>query len=313
MTGKIDVDHLCTTPTDDPYWNESAWFSFSIPERGIHGMIYYFFRPNMKLMMGGPILWDGTGAHTWDCLYHDWHHIQPMPSGAQKFDFTSHTSLNVTVIEPVKKYRLRYDCNGFGMDLMWTAIAEPHHFLGMEIEATGASPDNRMHFEQMGRVTGRLDLRGESYAVDSYALRDCSWGRRQIDSVTRGSYFWAIADKTTAFHAQTKGEDSNQKVVGGFLTLDGKTATLAAGRRIDTKMGKLTPERFRLRLEDQLGRTADISARVSSNLMFNGFPRNQVVWSLLEADFGGGVKGWGDIQEFQPMEQFRRMARGGNK
>jgi hypothetical protein len=29
--------------------------------------------------------------------------------------------------------------------------------------------------------------------------------------------------------------------------------------------------------------------------MFNGFPRNQVVWSLLEADFGGGVRGWGDI------------------
>jgi hypothetical protein len=43
--------------------------------------------------------------------------------------------------------------------------------------------------------------------------------------------------------------------------------------------------------------------------MVNFYPRVQVVWSLLEADFGGGVKGWGDIQEFQPLEQFRAMVR----
>jgi hypothetical protein len=45
--------------------------------------------------------------------------------------------------------------------------------------------------------------------------------------------------------------------------------------------------------------------------MVNFYPRVQVVWSLLEADFGGGRMGWGDIQEFQPLEQFRKMVRGG--
>jgi hypothetical protein len=106
------------------------------------------------------------------------------------------------------------------------------------------------------------------------------------------------------------GEGDEQRVVGGFLTLDGNTATLAGGKRLVTQMGELTPRTFHLALEDRLGRTAEITATTSSHLMFNGFPRCQVVWSLLEADFGGGVKGWGDIQEFQPMEQFRRMVRG---
>ncbi len=305
-----EVDRFCTTPSDDPYWNESCWFSFSIPERGIHGLVYYFFRPNMRLMMGGPILWDASGAHAWDCLYYDWHHIQPIPPGTQKFDFTSHTSLDVKVIEPVKQYRLRYDDNGFKMDLLWTAIAEPHSFLGMEIEATGASADNRMHLEQCGRAKGRIELRGETLEVDCFALRDTSWGVRKIDSVKRGSYFWAIASEDTGFHAQTMGEGDDQRVVGGFLTLDGKTSTLAGGRRVVTEMGSLTPDTFKLELEDEMGRTAMITARSSSHLMFNGFPRCQVVWSLLEADFGGGVKGWGDLQEFQPMEQFRHMVRG---
>src|SRR4051812_35017420 len=70
MAGAIDIDRFCPTATDDPFWNESCWFSFSIPEREIHGMVYYFFRPNMNLLMGGPIVWDGSGANTWDCLYH---------------------------------------------------------------------------------------------------------------------------------------------------------------------------------------------------------------------------------------------------
>jgi len=106
------------------------------------------------------------------------------------------------------------------------------------------------------------------------------------------------------------GEGDVQRVVGGFFTRDGKTATLAGGERVVTEMGALTPHAFRVTLEDRLGRTADITAKTCSHLMFNGFPRCQVVWSLLDADFGGGVKGWGDIQEFQPMEQFRRMVRG---
>ena len=310
MAQQVDPDRFCPTATDDPYWNESAWFSFSIPDEGIHGMVYYFFRPNMKLLLGGPILWDDSGARTWDCLYHDWHHLQPMPVGAQKFDFTAHTSLDVKIVEPLKQYSLRYDQNGFKLDLLWTAIAEPHHFLGMEIEATGASADNRMHLEQMGRATGSLEINGITRKVDCFALRDTSWGRRQIDTVKRGSYFWAVASESTAFHAQTMGDDADQRVVGGFLTLDGKTATLAGGSRVDTKMGSLTPDSFRMILEDKLGRSAEIIARTSSHLMFNGFPRCQVVWSLLQADFGAGVKGWGDIQEFQPMEQFRGMIRG---
>ena len=42
------ADRFCAQPSSDPYWNESSWFSFSIPERKFHGMIYYFFRPNMN-------------------------------------------------------------------------------------------------------------------------------------------------------------------------------------------------------------------------------------------------------------------------
>lgn len=309
MTDQPNLDRFCKTRSDDIYWNESAWFSFSIPERGIHGMIYYFFRPNMNLLMGGPILWDDSGSHIWDCLYYDWHHIQPIPEGAEKFDFTALNSLKVEVVEPLKHYRFHYDQAGFVLDFDWVAVEEPHHFLGMEIEATGMSADNRMHLEQMGRSKGRITYKGETYDIDSYALRDTSWGVRMMDNVKRGSYFWAVADDDTAFHAQTMGDGDEQRVVGGFLRLDGRTETVTGGKRVVTKMGKYTPDVFEIALEDASGRTAEFTCRSSVHLMVNFYPRAQVVWSLLKADFGNGKQGWGDLQEFQPLEMFRKMVR----
>lgn len=310
MTDKPNLDRFCTTRSDDVYWNESAWFSFSIPERGIHGMIYYFFRPNMNLLTGGPIVWDETGSHIWDCLYYDWHHIQPIPEGAEKFDFTALNSLRVEVVEPLKHYRFHYDHAGFELDFDWIGLEEPHHFLGMEIEATGMTADNRMHLEQMGRAKGRFRYKGETYDFDSYALRDTSWGVRMMDNVKRGSYFWAVADDDTAFHAQTMGDGDEQRVVGGFLRLDGRTETVTGGKRIVTKMGQYTPDEFDVSLEDEAGRTAQFTCRSSVHLMVNFYPRAQVVWSLLKADFGNGKEGWGDLQEFQPLEMFRKMVRG---
>jgi hypothetical protein len=302
------ADRFCPTRTDNPYWNESAWFSFSVPERGIHGLIYYFFRPNMRLIMGGPAMWDASGVHSYDCLYYDWHTIQPMPPGAEKFDFTAPNSLSVKVVEPLTKYRIGYDANGFKADLEWTAISEPHHFLGMEIEATGASAENRLHLEQCGRMKGRIAHLGEVYDIDCYSLRDTSYGVRQLDSSGRGSYFWAIQSPDTAFHAMTMGGDDEQKVVGGFLTRDGKMSTLARGVRRVIRDGRYTPAEFRFEAEDELGRTIAVTAWPKSDLLFNGFPRLQVIWSLLEVDFDGKT-GFGDIQEFIPSEQFRQRVR----
>ena len=303
------LDQFCPHPTGDPYWNESAWFNFSIPQKRLIGMVYYFFRPNMRLLMGGPVIWDDSGSLRGNCLFYDWHHIQPIPEGAGKFDFTAHNSLRVSVVEPRKRYRLRYDDCGVTLDLTWSAIEEPHHFLGMEIEATGMSAANRMHFEQMGRVTGTVALQGETLAVDCFSLRDSSWGVRQIDGVKRGSYFWAIADANTAFHAQTMGEGADQTVIGGFLKLDGKMGTLVGGRRFNTRLNAVTARSFDLLLEDDKGRSAKLSLHSCSDLLVDFYPRCQVVWSLLTANFENGTAGWGDLQEFQPLEQFRRMAR----
>ncbi len=301
------ADHFCPTPTDDPYWNESSWFSFSLPERRLHGLIYYFFRPNMDLLCGGPIIWDESGCHTWNCLYSDWQHIQAIPRGAEKYRFTAPNSLSIDVVEPVRKYRIRYDKLGCRIDLEWNAIADANEF-AMEEHAYGASTEARFHIEQPGRVKGEVQLHGETYTIDCFSLRDCSFGRRVLGTTLKGGYFWGISDPENAFHAQTKGAYGEETVVGGFLLRDGKMADLVDGTRRIAEAGRYTPAAWVLEASDSLGRTISAKCRTHSDLLFTGYPDIAITWSMLEVEFDGR-KGWGDSQEFYPREDFRRQLR----
>src|SRR5690348_13225290 len=85
----------------NPYWNESAWFSFSQTQARVHGFVHYYFRPNMGMLNGGPAMWDPSGTLPSNCLYYNWSHLQALPKGAQKFDMQAANSLRVKVLEPL--------------------------------------------------------------------------------------------------------------------------------------------------------------------------------------------------------------------
>jgi hypothetical protein len=89
------ADRFSDARDDNPYWNESVWFSFSKPERRLHGFVQYYFRPNMGMLNGGPVMWDPSGTFQWNCLYYNWSHLQAMPPGAEKFDMTARNSLTL--------------------------------------------------------------------------------------------------------------------------------------------------------------------------------------------------------------------------
>ena len=131
-----------------------------------------------------------------------------------------------------------------------------------------------------------------------------------MENGRRGCYFWAITDDDSVFRARNMGDGEEQHVVGGLLNRDEGTERRRGGRRIVYEVGQDTPVTFLVEIEDEAGRAAAITCRTQTHLMVNFYPRAQVVWSLLKADFGGGVEGWGGLQEFQPLGAFRRVVRG---
>lgn len=299
------ADRFYDNPGKDPYWNESVWFSLSIPERRIHGVIQYYFRPNMGMLNGGPILWDPSGTNTWDCLYYNWSHLQAVPADAQKFSMTANNSLSVEVLEPLKRYAIGYNNEGFELDLEWQALGPPHQLRSKD---PGQQATQKFHIEQPGRMVGTVRRDGEVLAIDCYSMRDTSYGPRNYASTAVGGYFWGIAAET-AFHAIAKGEGREQTVIGGFIWRDGELASLVSGTRRVEEFGPYGPRRVVLEATDQRGRTITARGKIDDGFIFTGYTDHTVVWSLLEWDWDGVIH-WGDNQEFCPSLRFRRIARG---
>lgn len=304
MSELPQADRFYDDRDSNPYWNESVWFSFSKPEDHIHGLIQYYFRPNMGMLNGGPVMWDPSGLTQWDCLHYNWSHLQAMPPGAQKFDMKANNSLEVKVLEPLSRYSIKYSYDGFEIDLVWEAIGPLHE---LKTGDPGQQATAKFHIEQPGRMKGMVRRDGKDYPIDCFSMRDTSYGRRDYASLATGGYFWGIAAESS-FHAIAMGE-AEQKVIGGYIYKDGQLSSLASGVRRITEFGKHGPSRAVFEATDKLGRSMTATAEIDPGLIFTGYTDHTVVWSLVKWDWDG-VAHWGDNQEFCATERFRKIARG---
>ena len=295
------ADEIFHPAGEDPWWNESGWFGFAVPERDINGFVYYFHDVRTGISGGGPALWDPSGEQVYDCLFYDWRWHQP-PTGPLDFqEFTLPNSLGHQVLEPMRRYRLSYSQLGLELDLEWTALMEPHE-LGHG-RATGPR-----HFDQPGRMRGAATLNGERLDVDCYSLRDRTWGPHRPGARRSGDYLWAIASSESHWHAITlAGKQSGaDAVMGGYLVRDGELGELVTGTRrvVERKSG--APARVLLEADDDRGRTLHAEGQVRTALRWLGWPGRLTFWTLTDWRWDG-LQGWGEDQEFFAREQVRAL------
>jgi len=303
---------------DDPYWSESSWFSWAIPERRINGFFYYHFRPNMRCLLGGPAMWDGSGGHAWDCLYYDWQLMRPLPAGTygvdyNKYAFETPWGMSVTTLEPMRRYRLGYARNGFRLDLEFEGVAPPN-VIG-DTSRGDMKDAYRLHFEQPGRIRGTVELDGEVYAVDCYGIRDGSHGRRNLDLHPPGGYTWSTADAGHGWHILAPDKawswERELPAVGGYILRDGTIAPLASGLRRVVERSGARPEVVEVELVDTLGRRLEARGRAVTAAEWILFPDHAQWWTLFEWEYDGFRGAVGEDQEYYALDDFRRWHRDG--
>ena len=54
-------DEFHPPTSDDPYWTETCWFTFTVPERRLSGQLYPFFQPNQGVWPPAPTSGTTTG------------------------------------------------------------------------------------------------------------------------------------------------------------------------------------------------------------------------------------------------------------
>src|SRR5262245_51456576 len=254
----------------------------------------------------GPGFWDARATAPFDALYWDVHWLQHIPDG-NMLSTEYPNGLLVERLVPGRTFRFFYKRADCAFDLTWDAVADPHEVV----------PDHQVtddafsgHFEQPGRMTGRLALGADEYAVDCWSMRDRSWGPRDTHTAHQGDYLWGIAGENESFHAISVLDGETNRIHAGYLRRDGETADLTSGRTwTEGRIGGLRSDRIVVEAQDALGRTLHAEGRTRNGVLYQVYPRATIVWGLVGGG-GDGPRGVGRAQEVLPAETVRDMLRG---
>jgi hypothetical protein len=294
----------------DRWWEtETCWYSFHHAGRRLGGWLYIMARPNIGTVAGGAWVWDDTASLPWEVLYCANYSALRLPKGEDLADITLPTGVSVKMLKPLESYQLGYRDEGrLVADLRFDAIIPPHALSGSE-----SGFGHLSHFDQIGRVHGRIDLHGERIAIDCLSMRDRSWGPRPETRPRATAYVTGVAAADHGFLAVTSTADGDA-IKHGFLLRDGVVADIRSGRRVaerDATSGLIA----RLTIEgvDVNGRAFQAVGAARSRIVIN---RHTFIDhnSLIEWTFDDGATGWGEDQDCCPVhrwaEHMRRVRAG---
>jgi hypothetical protein len=285
-------DEFHPPTSDDPYWTETCWFTFTVPERRLSGQLYPFFRPNQGVLASGAYFWDHTGHTPADILHarHFWH--LPIPDQPLS-DIQLPNGIAYRCLEPLQRYALSYDDpdavvgekegGAVHVELTFTAIAPPH-YLG------------DTHLDQPGRYQGTIVLDGEEIAVDAFGFRDRSWGSRSQfgpgihgTPAMSGGYSYATASDRDGFHVITMDFGTGSLAIHGYLRRHGEWSKVTSGRRqvLERDPGTAYPTAVAIDLTDESGRALHAEGRCLNGLGLFLNPNLYSVNCLTEWTFDG--------------------------
>ncbi len=303
FTARDDCFHFDELAGD--WWStETAWFSFSHPERRLGGWLYTLARPNIGTVAGGAWVWDDSAHLPWEVLYSANYTALELPRDQNLDDVTLPTGVSIRVIEPCMSYVLEYnDEPRLRASLRFEGVMPPAPLTG-----TGSTFGRSHHFDQIGRVSGEIILHGETIPIDCLAVRDRTWGRRREDRPRQAAYVTGVATARHGFLAVTNVEADRNPVAYGFLHRDGRTLPLTQGeRRVerDRENGWIT--RVELQAHDTEGRTLHALGEPLSRIVINRHTfidiNSLVRWEI------NGEGGHGEDQDMWPVHRWSRMRR----
>ena len=284
---------------------ETQYLGFNIPEHGINGMFYLWHHPNLGVVSGGAWAWQGVKRHNMQSELFDM--IAYVNDSCLVDDLLDYElgGCRVQTIEPLKRHRIQYrdDIRGNHFDIELEAM------MPAVVLSTGK------HLEQGMRTRGELTLRGRTYPVDSYTVRDRSWGQLRSEQLVDApplAWMNCVFDNDFAFGCTAFDDvDSDPEwretfiipggdnVRGGWVYRDGEVVpVLSATKRTVRDPDTLFPLAIDMTITDAAEREYELHGEVTA-------AANWRVWPNFESAVcstrwtHGDLVGQGDTQECQ--------------
>jgi hypothetical protein len=337
----VPEDDTYHEPTmDDPFWVETNWWCFNIPDRHIGCWLHAGYHTHRDEVTVRVFAWDPTGADPGRLAYYKSMPNLPMPANADLRDITfPGPGYSVKMLKPLMDYQVTYSDpdEKFAVELQHIGVHDPQRFTPGEAPAM-----HNPHLDQLGHMTGELTLHGEKIAIDCHSVRDRTWGPRgghhsvaakpkdpkkigsrvlhpggpkwrQIERERghgRISYIFGHAeDGQTGFLSFARPSEGSadgwSPMNAGWLLKDGEF------QRLDRNQSAMKvwrdpvtgwSEHMDVRCVDRTGRTMEAEGWAVSHMSENGTGSNALMrW---EAD---GKVLWGEDQDGWRLPHFRRM------
>jgi hypothetical protein len=279
------------------WWEtETAWFSFCHPGRHLGGWLYVMARPNIGTVAGGCWIWDDRAHLPWEVPYSSNYTALRLPAGMRLVDAALPTGVCIRLLKPLQRYALGYeDGERLSLALQFDAVMPPVAL------ATGDSAFGQLgHFDQIGRVHGRIRLLGEDIDIDCLAMRDRSWGPRPEHRPRRSSYVTGMATPDHGFLAMTDPTRPGDPVNHGFLWRDGRVGRWTEGQRhVERDAATGFTRRIVLQATDEYGRRLQATAEAVSRIVINRHTfidvNSMLHWRI------DGDEAWGEDQDLWPV------------
>lgn len=283
--------------TEDPWWTETVWFAWMVPERDLLGYFYPVFRPNVGVQFGGVLVVDGNAELPWELPVFAWDWHQQIPEGLDLRDARLANGMTLRCTEPGRSYELGFEHRDLQLQLRYEGLFQP-------LISRSEPPFTTGHIDQPGHVTGSMVLHGEEIAVDCYAMRDRAWGPRPDGRQQKIGYAYATASPESGLLAISVDRGEGDRVINGYLMRDGRWSKLADGTRSVERDAEGRPTEIRIAAVDADGREVRATGVVTSRQVFTAYP-SMFCWNSLVSWTLDGQHCWGEDQDVWHPRKWR--------
>lgn len=283
---------------------ETQFFTFySLADR-IQCTMWTWFHPNMNVVSGGVMAWQGVKPFNVACELLDFRNFM---DGTQVDDFTNYqldSGFGVEMIDPSGVFRLTYadEERGNSFDVIQTPASEVLMW-----------PSNH-HFEQVMHAKGEITLRGKRYPVDSLVLRDRSFGEyRQEGGLSIPPNTWSGGVFGTDFSFcivamddpkldpvwQGQFDIPQEKLLRfGWMIVDGEKVVVEKASTLTHYDANLVADAILIHCTDERGRDYKIEGKRTASVPFIPWPNSRMPicgmnWTC------NGREGVGEVQSLQ--------------
>jgi hypothetical protein len=285
---------------------ETWAYLWYVPEERIYSQIHVWVHPNLGVVTAGIGVWRGHKNSMISAEIMDVRAYCSAAALGDGRDMRFVNGLHVEILEPFKKIKITYEdsARGNALDLLITDFSPP------------VMRGSENHFDQAVRNKGRVTLRGRSHEIDSYGMRDRSWGQLRTEALVPAPPFsWmtgTFSGLQMSWHLAAYDDPARkpdwlglfdvkpeETIHDGWLFRDGQLSRLKRASKITHRDRKtLRPVSHEVHFADQAGREYHIAGRITASLPWVAWPNMSAYLCLTEWRFDGEI-GWGDTQEVQ--------------